>query len=52
MLLPGHKAVITKIKMDNEMVITGAKNGELKIMNFNMFKTDIHKAPSCITIKS
>lgn len=40
-ILPGHKAVITNIKTNGEEIITGAKNGELKVMNFNVFKSDI-----------
>lgn len=49
-IFPGHKAVITKLKIDNEFVITGAKNGEVKVMGFNVFKKDIQKGPNCMII--
>jgi hypothetical protein len=45
-LFPGHKAVITNIRVDGDYVVTGAKNGELKVMNFNVFKSEMQKAPS------
>lgn len=51
-IFPGHKAVITRLKMDNQYVITGAKNGELKVMDFGVFKRDLQKSPNCINIKS
>jgi hypothetical protein len=51
-IFPGHKAVIMNIRTDGEYVVTGAKNGELKVMNFNVYKTELNKGPSCITIKN
>lgn len=51
-ILPGHKAVITHIKTDGELIITGDKKGDLKVMNFNVFKNDIKKGPASFTIKS
>ena len=51
-LYPGHKAMVTKIRQHEDLVVTGDKKGELKIMKFNLFKGDLRKAPSCITIKS
>ena len=49
---PGHKAVITTIKSDGEYVVTGSKKGELKVMNFNVYKSELAKGPSQITIKN
>ena len=37
-LFPGHKSVITGIRIDGEYIVTAAKNGELKVMNFNVYK--------------
>ena len=51
-LLPGHKAVITAVKTDGEYVVTGAKNGELKVMSFNVYKSELNRGPNCITIKN
>ena len=44
--------MITKLRMDNENIVTGDKRGELKVMKFNLFKGDLNKAPSCISIKN
>ena len=38
MINPGHKAVITQVKTDEQYIVTGAKNGEVKVLNFNVFK--------------
>lgn len=44
--------MITKTRLDGENIVTGAKNGELKVMKFNLFKGDLNKAPSCISIRN
>ena len=49
-LMPGHKAVITQIKSYGEYVVTGAKNGEVKVMGFNVYHKDVNMGPKCITI--
>lgn len=51
-LFPGHKAVVQHIKVDGENVVTGSFKGEVKVMNFNMYRKDIQMNPSCISIKS
>ena len=51
-IYPGHQAMITKMRLDGENIVTAAKNGELKIMKFNLFKGDLNKAPSCISIRN
>lgn len=51
-LYPGHQAHITKVKADGDNIVTGAKNGELKVMKFNLFRGDLSKAPSCISIRN
>lgn len=51
-IYPGHKAVITSIRIDGEYIVTAAKNGELKVMNYNAYKSDIQKGPNCFIIKS
>ena len=51
-IFPGHKAMITKLRQDGDTIVTGAKNGELKVMKFNYFRGDLSKAPSCISIKN
>ena len=51
-MFPGHHVMITKIKMDNENIVTADKRGDLKVMKFNLFKGDLSKAPSCISIKN
>ena len=37
-IYPGHKAAITTIRSDGEYLVTGAKNGEVKVLNFNVYK--------------
>ena len=51
-LYPGHKAAMTTIRSDGEYLVTGAKNGDLKVMNFNVYKQQLSKAPNCITIQN
>ena len=51
-LYPGHKVVITKLRQNGDLVVTGDKKGELKVMKFGLFKGDLSKAPSCIKIKN
>lgn len=51
-IFPGHKAVITRMRVDGNCIVTGAKNGELKVMKFNLFRGDLSKAPSCINLKN
>ena len=51
-IFPGHKAMVTKMRVDGNCIVTGAKNGELKVMKFNLFRGDLSKAPSCINIKN
>jgi len=51
-IFPGHKAVITTIRSDGEYLATGAKNGELKVLNFDVYKQQLALAPNCITIQN
>ena len=51
-IFPGHKAMITQMRVDGNCIVTGAKNGELKVMKFNLFRGDLSKAPSCINLKN
>ena len=51
-LFPGHKAMCTKLRVEGDSIITGAKNGELKVMKFGLFRGDLSKAPSCISIRN
>lgn len=51
-LYPGHKAMITRIRQHEDLIVTGDKKGDLKVMKFNFFKGDLRKAPPCITIKN
>ena len=37
-IYPGHKAAITTIRTDGEYIVTGAKNGEIRVLNFNVYK--------------
>jgi len=51
-IFPGHKSVVTNILLDGDCLVTGAKRGELKVLKFNLFKGDLSKAPSCISIRN
>lgn len=51
-IYPGHKAAITTIRSDGEYIATGAKNGELKVLNFNVYKHQLNMGPNCITIQN
>ena len=51
-IYPGHKSVVFKMKIDGDSIITGSKKGELKVMKFSLFKGDLSKAPSCISIRN
>lgn len=51
-IYPGHHAAITTIRSDGEFVVTGAKNGEVRVMNFNVYKQQLNMGPSCITIQN
>lgn len=51
-LYPGHKAVPTRLRQDGDLIVTGDKKGELKVMKFGLFKGDLNKGPSCIKIKN
>ena len=44
--------MITKIRQHEDLIVTGDKKGELKVMKFNYFRGDLKTAPSCITMKS
>ena len=41
-----------KIRQDGDCIVSGDKKGEIKVMKFSLFKGDLSKAPSCITIKA
>ena len=49
-IYPGHHASITKIRTDGEYIVTGAKNGEIRVLNFNVYKQQLNMGPNCITI--
>lgn len=51
-IYPGHKAVITHIRTDGEYLATGAKNGEIKVMQFDVYKHQLAMGPKQITIQN
>eukprot|EP00349_Pseudokeronopsis_sp_Brazil_P011078 CAMPEP_0202980094 /NCGR_PEP_ID=MMETSP1396-20130829/86087_1 /ASSEMBLY_ACC=CAM_ASM_000872 /TAXON_ID= /ORGANISM="Pseudokeronopsis sp., Strain Brazil" /LENGTH=55 /DNA_ID=CAMNT_0049719859 /DNA_START=926 /DNA_END=1089 /DNA_ORIENTATION=- len=44
-LLPGHKAVIMHMRVDEDKVVTADKKGALKVMEFGVFKSELAKGP-------
>jgi hypothetical protein len=51
-LYPGHKAAITQVRTDGEYVVTGSKSGEVRVLNFNVYKQQLNYGPQCITIQN
>jgi hypothetical protein len=51
-IYPGHQAAITQVGTDGEHVVTGAKNGEVRVLNFNVYKNQLNMGPSCFTIQN
>ncbi len=50
-IIPGHQAVITKMTMEDGMVVTGAKNGSVTAMNFYTFSPEMRVLPNLTMIK-
>jgi hypothetical protein len=59
MIIPGHKSIITNMIMvsgyntqKDQLVITATKNGEIRAMDFGLFKSELKMAASCFIIKN
>ena len=50
-VFPSHKTCPVTIKVDCERVITGSMGGEVKMMNFNVFRKDLSMSSTCTVIK-
>lgn len=50
-ILPSHKTCPVSICVDGERVVTGSMGGEVKMMNFNVYKKELSMSAACTIIK-
>jgi hypothetical protein len=49
-IVPGHKAIVTRMLLKNDKIITGSKKGSLYVNYFGHFKDEKQVNAKCSTI--
>ena len=50
--MPGHKAMVKKLKLGEDYLVTGCKKGEVRVLDFKLNRNDQKVMPSVNVLRN